>query len=142
MSLPLKRLLRIRALEQEIKRTALESESRRLRMIEEAADAARQVSARSRRAFVACLEEPIAEHAIGEAAWEIAKNREERLEAIRQHQARRFEAAKQAYLDCSREELKVKTLLHAWDTTRRLEEERRVQRELDDWFNLVRRRDS
>jgi hypothetical protein len=71
------------------------------------------------------------------AAW-----REQQLQPLAQAAQRRVAEAREDFFDHRKERQQVESVLETQRARLRVEQERRIQRELDDWFgtNLIRQR--
>jgi hypothetical protein len=158
----LKRLLRIRRLQEELGRADLEAEVKRLREIEDGSRvAAREAMASRGRAFEGIesqsakgesgggeAEEPHSGHGCAvapgqagrwreaESLWELAVERRSRFEARRPAQAQRLEVTRTSFQATRRERRQAERLVEAAAAEAALEEARREQRALDDWFQV------
>jgi hypothetical protein len=154
----LKRVLRIRALQEERSRVELEAEIGRLRELERAAAAAAREARESRERSFADLRKAAAigsrivsagvdgniDVAKGpseqgnwreaELEWGTAVWRQEGHEAKRPEQERTVDRARGEFLDGRRERLQAETLVEQTAARELVEAGRREQRALDDWF--------
>ena len=142
MSSSLQRVLRIRAMQEELARSELEAEAAHLRGIERrAAEATGDALASRERWFAAvergtAVDEAEAElaRAAEESVWELAVWRRGRAEGRRPAQQAEVERARAEYFDGRRERMQVESLVEAAKSLERSLEERAEQRRLDDWY--------
>jgi hypothetical protein len=159
----LKRVLRIRVLQEERSRMELEAEIARLREIERDAAAAASEARESReRSFAELAKLELIAPAIGDAAvreafegeqigdakgpseqgswrdaesaWEGAVCRQQGHAAKRPEQQERVERSRAEFLAGRRERLEAETLVEQAESREAAEKARREQRVLDDWF--------
>lgn len=145
----LRRLLRVRAMQEELARMELEAQAARLRALERLASEAGVQALGCRERWFLAVERESAGDNVGadreraggeperlaeEAAWELAASRRGLLEARRPAQASEVEHARAGFLDGRRERMTVESLVEAAANLELLEEQRRVQRGLDDWY--------
>ena len=152
----LPRLLRLRALLEEESRIRLEKLVQRATFVERAREREAALIFASRCEAYSLLSSSVgvspgedSDSPEGSAipAWitavidgEMAHRREQKLAALAQVAARRVEAGRDAMFQLRRERQQVETLFHSETTRRKVELERRKQRELDDWFAAMRDR--
>ncbi len=142
MPAALKRLLRVRMLEEELRRAELEAEAARLAGLEQAAEHAAGRSARSRGESFAAIVEAGGEgwgpaddrRLAAEAAWAEAVRGRQRIEALLPGQRLRVERAREQFLAERRDRRRLGILLDAAGAAALEEERRREQRWLDEWF--------
>jgi hypothetical protein len=144
------RLLRVRALQEGIARSALEAEAAGLRALEGAAAlAAEEARGRRERWFEAVERESgrslpppggEPEREAEESAWGLAVWRRGRAEARQPAQRAEVERARAAFLEGRRERMQAESLAEAARARARLAEARREQRLLDDWHQSRPRR--
>ncbi|HTV04997.1 MAG TPA: hypothetical protein VME86_06475 [Acidobacteriaceae bacterium] len=147
MKHPLKRLLRLRLLVEESSRLELESQAALAAKI----DLERQREARMARegralAVASICEErstadQTAQRSAGWGAAESASQREEKLGTLAQAVERRVVESREDFLERRKERRQVENVLEAAGERARYEQERRVQRELDDWFGMKQSRE-
>ena len=148
----LKRVLRIRGMQEEQARMELEAEAARLRGLERlVAEAGCEARASRERWFAAVKEETAGgtggdagDDPVGgsedsgrmaeEASWELAVWRRERAGAQRPEQEVRVARSREEYLGGRRERLQVEALVEAAEVVERREGDHRDQRALDDWY--------
>jgi hypothetical protein len=150
MSGSLARVLRLRTLFENAGRTEVERRTRQLTRIEVAMEQERALAEDGRRAWFALLsasrkgsientEDSLQEiRLLAEADGRIALGRAAGLEMLREQEARRLHAAQESYFLRRRERRQVEAVMEARAREAKAEEERRVQRSLDDWFSLRR----
>jgi hypothetical protein len=142
MSGALGRVLRVRALLEDVRRMELEAEAARLDAIERGVEEAAGEARRGREAAFACVDEAAGDgwrseddRRLGEeAGWEWARRRRDRLARLRPGQLERVELAREEFLAGRRDRRRVETLLDGASAAARAEEGRREQRRLDEWF--------
>ena len=136
----LSRVLRVRALQEELARMELETETARLREFEEiAAQAACEARSSRERWFVMVEGERGGQEASSlriaeDDAWSMAVGRRAQAEARRPAQEARVERARAEFLAGRRDRKQVESLLAAAADIERLQRDRREQRRVDDWF--------
>ena len=152
----LPRLLRLRALLEEESRIRLEKLVQRATFIERAREREEVLISASRCEAFSLLSGSVGMSTgdsgivLGQTAVEawitavtdgdMAHRREQKLAALAQVAAGQVEAGRDAMFRLRRERQQVETLLHSETTRRKVELERRKQRELDDWFAAMRDR--
>jgi hypothetical protein len=142
MASSLKRLLRIRAMQEAMARSGLEAETARLRALERGAAAAAGEALGSRARWFAAVgrEEAGAvmttapERTAEEWAWELAVWRRGQSEARQPAQRAEVGRAQTVFLDGRRERMQVASLVEAAKDVERINEARAEQRRLDDWY--------
>jgi len=134
----LKRVLRVRALQEELAWLELEAETARLREFEQSAAQADCEARSSRERWFAMVEgehggQVANLHRVAEdAAWAMAVWRRAQAEAQRPAQEARVARARAEFLAGRRARMQLKTLVETEAATERLD--RRRQQEVDDWF--------
>jgi hypothetical protein len=150
MSGSLARVLRLRALFENASRTEVERRTRQLARIEVTMERERALAEHGHRIWFALLsatQEELIQDAgeslherrvLAETDGRIALGRAGRLEPLREQEARRVHAAQENYFLRRRERRQVEAVMEARAREAKIEEERRRQRSLDDWFSLRR----
>ena len=72
---------------------------------------------------------------VEEAAWELASWRERRIRGLLPAQAAIVERSRAEFMVSRQEKLQVETLIEAQEERLRIEQGRREQRSLDEWFS-------
>ena len=148
---PLARIFRLRRLLEEVSRVELEKRAQLAARIERARQAERESALRSQHeAFltIATATERnipgIADQSareqwmLADALRGIAERRERQLAPLAKAAARQVELGREEYLLRRKEKQQVETVLRDQAALRRVEQERREQRNLDDWFAMMR----
>jgi hypothetical protein len=143
------RILRLRALIEEESRLRLEKMAQEASRIGHAQDVERRRALECRTAAFSVIAEGVDGKETGSAAmagpaeilWvavvregELARRREERLQALAKAAMERVEAGREEMLRLRLERQQVETLLQSWLAAREVELERRQQRAIDDWY--------
>lgn len=142
MSTPLTRLLRLRSLLEESSRTDLERCAALAASIERAQQREHHISRESREQALdnICQGGPAADQAekrtIEWTNTESATWREQQLQPLAVAAVRRVAERRAEFLERRKERRQVETIIDAEGARRRTEQERRAQRELDDWFGM------
>jgi hypothetical protein len=142
MSAPLIRLLRLRSLLEESSRMDLERRAAVAASIDRAQQRERQLIRESREQALSniCEGSPTADQAEQRTiAWSNAESatwREQHLQPLVLAAARRVAESRAEFLDRRKERRQVETVVDAEQARLRAEQERRAQRELDDWFGM------
>jgi hypothetical protein len=151
----LTRILRLRALLEEVSRVKLENLAQQVARIERARERERDLASAGRReAFSLIAETGVGiasrggrsgkpaqeERILAEVTVEIAAWRERQMEPLAKAAARRVEAASEEFFLRRKERRQLETLLQDRAALRRIERDRRDQRTLDDWFAATRDR--
>jgi len=138
----LDRVLRVRALLEDVSRMELEKRSRALMRIEQAIAQERRMRKESYAAIFHNLtvtgDDLGHERVIAEVSAEIAFLREERFKVLAQSESRHAEYAREEFLARRKERRQVNAVLDAEASGREVEKVRRTQRVLDEWFSLRR----
>ncbi len=156
MKKALPRLLRLRSLLEEESRIRLEKLVQRAALVERTREREEALVSASRSEAFSLLSGSVGEPAVDGGtspgrsamqAWitavtdgDMAQRREQKLAALAQMAARQVEAGREAMFQLRRERQQVETLVHSETARRKVELERRQQRELDDWFAAMRDR--
>lgn len=142
MSTSLVRLLRLRALLEDSSRMELERRAALAARIDRAQQRERDAIHESReQAFIKISEDgPSAEQAEQRTTeWTNAESaawREQQLAPLAQATARRVAEGREEFFERRKQRQQVESVLKAQQEFRRTEQERRAQRELDDWFGM------
>lgn len=142
MPAPLVRLLKLRRLLEESSRMELERRAALAARIGGAQERERQTIRESRGRALAeiCGNGPAQEQAQRRTAeWasaESAARRGQQLEALAYAAESRVAEAREAFFGHRKERLQVQSVLEAEQARIRIEQDRRMQRELDDWFGM------
>ncbi len=139
MSKTLSRVLRLRILVEETSRLELEAESQQLRRLElKVEDAVQQAHVSREGAFDGLHRGDAESWLLEEGCCELAEWQGGRLRGLEQEQASRVAALREAFLQRRKETRQVETLLDAYNALLQIEQGRREQAALDEWFNLRR----
>lgn len=145
----MRRLLHLRALEEEQLKLALECSLGELHRLEQALAATRMRESAGRRAFGwAAQSEDAADRVAGLVAWESAQRQARRLESLVSEAGRHAAELREVYLAKRTERRQVETVIHESEGLEAADDARREQRSTDDWFgnrrsaNAARRRNS
>lgn len=138
MASSLKRLLGIRAMQEDIARTEFAAETARMRRLERLAGEAASEALNSRERWFAAVEHERAEAAgpdrlAEESAWELAVWRRARVEALQPAQRAEVARAEGEFLDGRRARMQVESLVESAKSLENRDEARAEQRRLDDW---------
>ncbi|MGC2160522.1 MAG: hypothetical protein WA634_01310 [Silvibacterium sp.] len=142
MAASLERLLRLRSLVEETSRMELERRAALAARIDQAQQRERQNSRESRALALQTISNssPSREQAQQRTMeWSNAESsawREQQLEPLAQATARRVAEGREEFFERRKERRQVESVLDAERTRLRTEQERRTQRELDDWFGM------
>ena len=141
MSKTLNRVLRLRMLREESCRLELEAASQQLSRFERTMDRLEDESNKSRDGAFACLCEGDArEWMVHQAAREFAEWQADALAVHRQAQAAVVDSVREVFLESRKQTGQVETLVKTYEQLLRIEQSRRDQAALDEWFNLRRQR--
>jgi hypothetical protein len=145
----LARVLRLRALFENVSRVEVERRSRSLARVEGAIERERDQMQENRRVWVESLSGAAEEdkretaagpaqgkRAVAEADQSLTLSRIDRLEPLRAREAQQLEQARELWKLRHKERRQVEVVMEARAREAKIEEERRVQRSLDDWFQL------
>lgn len=143
MSKTLDRVLRLRSLVEETSRLELEAASQQQRRLElKIEDASRQAHISREGAFDGLQRQDAESWLLEEGCCELAEWQGSRLRGLAQEQASRVAALREAFLQRRKETRQVETLLSAYNALLQVEQGRREQAALDEWFNLRRQQTS
>ena len=151
----LPRLLRLRSLLEEESKIKLEKLAQRTSIVERAREREEALASASRCEAFSLLSESVGtqleeggtspdtvmdEWTTAVADGDIARRREQKLTVLAQMATRQVNAGREVMFQLRRERQQVETLVHSEAARRKLELERRQQRDLDDWFAAMRDR--
>jgi flagellar export protein FliJ len=136
MKQPLTRLLRLRSLLEDVSRVELEARLQELAQIERALVRSQDFSrAMRRRSFAGIAQAQSADCLEAEAVGEWVTSEEKIFEKASQSKTAEVNAAKAAYHERRKERHQVGSVIEAKAAAEAIEQGRREQQELDDWFN-------
>jgi hypothetical protein len=155
VSRPLVRIFRLRALLEEVSRAELERLAQQASQVERALARERGLTLASRREAFSLIpgvksyqtgsvadtgpaDQAVKEKwIVAEAAGDMAQYRERQLEPLAHAAARRVEAGREEFFARRKERQQVETVLQNEAALRRINQEHRDQRALDDWFAMM-----
>lgn len=146
MSAPLARLLKIRRILEESSRMELEGRTALVARIDGLQGREREKARVSRERALAKISEggpasvQAEERALEWSSVERALWRERQLEPLARAASQRAAESREEFFSRRKERRQVESVLEAELARRRMEEERRIQRDLDDWFGMRRER--
>ena len=142
MAAPLARLLKLRFLVEESSRMELQRRVALAARIESVQQRERESVRESRERALdkICADDSAIEQAQQRTTeWSNAESaawREQRLEPLAQATARRVAEGREEFFERRKERRQVESVLDAQRARKRTEQERRTQRDLDDWFGM------
>jgi hypothetical protein len=138
---PLERLLRLRTLLEDVSRVELEAHLQELAQVEGALTCLQETERTMRRqSFASIAEARRAQRLEAEALSEWAGHERGFLERTREKKAAEVDTAKAAYLERRMESRQAGSVIEAGHAVAEMEQGRREQRELDDWFGQRKQR--
>lgn len=139
----LARILRLRSLLEDVSRTELEVRARELKRIEQACKRSEETGrAMRQRIFSNPAERQNGDWLEAQALTEWTAWETSLLEKVRQKKMVELDTARTAYRERRKESGQVRTVMEARMSVASIEQGRREQRELDDWFGLRKRHDA
>ncbi|MDR3737030.1 MAG: hypothetical protein P4L10_16035 [Acidobacteriaceae bacterium] len=130
----LRRLRRVRELEEEQQRLALEAALSDLHVLQAAQQGARERGREGRRLIIASVQTgEVADRAAGIEEMRAAQRRADWLEASVEEALQRVNDLRKAYLSVRVERRQAETLIEEAEARDRLEDLRKGQQNLDDW---------
>ena len=140
MNRSLQRVLKVRTLFEQVSRAGVEKQAGWLARVEAAVDVEGRIEQASyngwRRSLLTDGTENGHERAMARISGEMARSKRAKLEPVRERAAQQMDMARELWLTTRRERRQVEAVLEAQAKDERLEDDRRRQRDLDDWFNL------
>lgn len=142
MRAPLERLLKLRALVEETSRMELEQRAALAARVGRAQERERKTIRESRAEVVKTVsidsevEEQVEQRTIEWSNAESAAWRERQLEPLAKAAARRVEEGRAEFFEKRKERRQVESVVEVQRERLRVEQDRRTQRNLDDWFGM------
>ena len=139
MSRSLRRVWKVRSLFEQVSRAGVEKQSGWLARVDRAIDAEKRIEQTSHdgwRELLAGGGEDGEERELAGIAVEIARRNRAKLVPVRERAAQQMDMARELWLVTRRERRQVEAVIEEQAANKRLEDDRRRQRDLDDWFNL------
>jgi hypothetical protein len=131
----LTRLLRLRALLEDVRRVELEARLQELAQIEGAKTRSKNIGGAMRQqAFLGIVQAQLAERVEAQAVGEWVEREQGIFENARAKKANEVSDAKMVYLERRKEKRQVESVIEARISARAIEQTRREQHALDDWF--------
>ncbi|MBT9330293.1 hypothetical protein [Paracidobacterium acidisoli] len=138
----LTRVLRLRTLFEDVSRVEVEQRTQQLARIEESVAREQSILTESLRIRMASTEKsPEAaseERLLARADGDLAQWKKAKLDVLRERKTQEADRAREVWRVRRREQRQVAVVIEAGAAEAKVQEERRMQRSLDDWFQLRR----